>query len=226
MKRGPKQILYGLFYVLITGLICYSAYYFYSNQKSGCSDCLPGDLKIEAGEPLTLSLNESNSIILVPIKNPSAKYGLAKFDYTLTIFSAFGPQLAKISGSSSLYPGESKYVFQSRINLRSDDIGKIDFQTGQLDWTLSLPPKVDIKISGLTTVSELNFKVEEGTASSLSAVSGVSLLGIGFDQDNKIIGASSVELSAPVSISAQEFRIYLPDLDYKNIEVFSEIAPR
>lgn len=232
MKRFLKQLIYGIFYLALFGAFGSGIYILTEepppidcNLTPGLEICELRSASIVQGEIINLPQSETTTIIIAEISNSSLKYGLSKIGYVFRIFSKFGPEMLKLSGSTSLYPGEKKYIFYPGINLVSSDIGEIDLSFDAANWQPvgSLPEKPVITLNKGQTKAEENSTTVEGTVASSAFLDEIYIFAAGIEALNgRIIGASSARVTGLSAGIPKPFKIFLPKDDYSRIDLYYE----
>lgn len=115
MTRGQKKFLYGLFYIIVLGLIVWA---FIPSPIAPAPVC-SGPL-CETNQPLPLQLSgvpqifKSESthrvVVLGQVTNPNPDFGASAFSYDFLIFDRDGKTLASVPGNEIVYPSETKYI--------------------------------------------------------------------------------------------------------------------
>lgn len=250
MRRFFKQLIYGLFYLLILALVAGGVYYFYfipeqscfdniqNQDETGvdcggqCLDCELRNLTLRIDEPLKFEAGEFKSTILAKISNPSSNYGLNDFEYEFQIFSSFGTILTTFHGRSYILPSESKYLIAPAVDVDSRDIGKTVLNVPLQNWR----PKADLPVYSLrfknieTVPLSKTVQVAGNLVNDSSSIfSSIILTGIIFGSNGEVLNASSTKVDGISAFSEAPFTIFFPNL--KNVaevnrnttEVFYEV---
>ncbi len=252
MKRVLKQLIYGGFYVAILSAIGFGAYQFFfvREEAPSCFDniknqdeaevdcsakegeaCITCELKkitIIHGEVQVLPVSESAATLVLEISNPSMNYGLRRFEYTLDIFSKFGPSVRKIPRYASLYPGEKKYLVESGIDINPDEIGNVDFTVINPNWEktseLGAPPVLQVNVNSISDIPPS--KVVQGRVQNMSdkQINSLVIAALGF-RSGDLYRAATAELRDLEPGGAYDFRIFLPQFNYSDIKVVTNVLP-
>lgn len=253
MKRFFKQIVYGFFYIAILGILGFLFYQgvFLREEIATCFDniknqdeievdcssaeggaCITCELKnirIQSEDVVVLPVSDTAVTLLLQISNPSLNYGLGRFDYVFEIFSKFGPSIRKLPRYASLYPGETKYLVESGININPDEVGAVHFLASDLNWEkasdLGALPEIAIVVN---SISDIEFsKVVEGRAQNTSdrRIDSVIIAALGYNADGDLYKAATAELRSLESGNVYDFKIFLPRHNYKDIKVVTNILP-
>ena len=99
--------------------------------------CLPCYIKY-AKEPEILStqvlpVTQEFSEVLIKIKNENEKVG-AKFNYRVRFFDRFAQLIGEEEGKSFVLPLSVKYLVLPKVNLKSQEIFRVDFSFTKLEW--------------------------------------------------------------------------------------------
>lgn len=251
MYRRLKQLIYGLFYLLVFTGISVGIYFYYLIPKPTCFDniknqneenadcgglCVSCELKtlnLINGEVQVFSAGKFKSTILVKIKNPSSNYFLRKFGYKFDVFSKLGTRLAAIEGKSSVLPVETKYLVVPGINYDYQDILKVVFKTLDQNWEpAGNSPRYSFKTENLKTEVSGGYIQVKGELVNDSAFSASSIVvaAIIYGKSGDILNGSTGEINSVAAFSKNPFKIYLPALAYSvnnfdsvKTEVFYEV---
>ena len=255
--RILKQILYGLFFLSIVGGIGAGVYFTFLKPAPSCFDniqnqletevdcgpaspaeyaqgatgCLPCELKslsAEIGEPMAFRLGGATSSAFVEITNPSENYGVKSFSYTFDIYSHSNFRLSSVRGETSLYPGESKYIVESGLEVVHSAIGDVEFTLGEISFTykdeFAPKPAVEISDTELIRGEEIYYISGTLTNDSPARLRQINVVGVGFGTGNLPVSASSVLIPELVPFSQEEFRVVLPKGNYQRFETYLEIS--
>ena len=256
MNRLSKQIIYGSFHLIILGAIGFGVYAIFfapepascfdniknqnevevdcsANEGGKCITCELKNIKVLHGPITVLPLSKDAATLVLEISNPNLNYGLRRFDYTLDIYSKFGPVARYVRNHASLYPGEKKYIVESGVNINPDEIGKIDFTVlsagGKLEWekAAELGTAPSAEISSVVIRDEGFSKVVEGEIKYWSSERALSVIvsALGFDENGAIYRVGTAEFSGPELGKTYNFKIFLPKFNYKDIKVVANIIP-
>ncbi len=250
MRRFPKQLLYGFFYLSMLALAAGGVYYFYfipnpscfdniQNQNEAgvdcggqCLDCELKTLTLRIGEPLKFGAGEFKSTILAKISNPSSNYGLNDFEYEFQVFSSFGTILTTLHSRSYILPSESKYLVAPAVDIDSRDIGKIVLNVPLQNWEQKVNlPVYNIRFKNVETIPLAKTVQVAGSLvnDSSSNFSSIALTGIIFRKNGEVSNASSTKVDNIPAFSETPFTIFFPNLqsvqevNLKATEVFYEV---
>ncbi|MCL4403952.1 hypothetical protein M1432_01230 [Patescibacteria group bacterium] len=114
MTRIAKQIIYGIFFIAVIGLVAAAVSGTFSGAApAACAgDCGPaGPAIVEVGTPVVMKTESGSFLaVLVEVKNSSADYGVSNLDYSISLTDGAGRTLAVLSQSDDVLPGEDKYL--------------------------------------------------------------------------------------------------------------------
>lgn len=177
MKRGLKQFLYGLFYLVVFGLIIFGVYSVWFKPAPSCFNgvkdtneqgidcggvcskvCSPSSLGGIQVSGLTQVFHPTPSTVsvMVRVQNPNSDLSARKFFYKFTFRDAQGNAIAgdEINGDSFIYGSEIKYI--AEFNSYFADAAQIDSanfsMVGDPEWisgTIFTKPKLILQ--NLTT---------------------------------------------------------------------------
>ncbi len=251
--RLLKQLLYGSFYLVIWGAIGFGIYHVTSQKEivATCFDniqnqdeievdcsavgdqtCITCELKkiqVVHGEVKVLPVSDNAATLVLEISNPSMNYGLRKFDYTLEIFSKFGPSVRKIPRFASLYPGEKKFIVESGIDINPNEIGNVVFTVINPNWEkaseLGTPPPLQLSVTSISDAAPS--KVVQGRVQNTSAkrIDFVIIAALGYDTAGDLYRAATAELKNLEPGLVYDFKIFLPQLNYSDIKVVTNVLP-
>jgi len=168
--RRAKQIIYGIFYVFVFGLLVGGVYYLFLKPVPSCFDGIknqgeegidcggqcaaPCSLKtvkpIETvGKILTFVPDQDHLSLLVQISNPNPDYAARNFSYSFSIYDNQGGLIQSFGGSSFAYAGEIKYILVPNAPVpRTGSFGKVEFRAENMDWVpasgLKGPPNIAV----------------------------------------------------------------------------------
>ncbi|MGC9610885.1 MAG: hypothetical protein ABSE68_01560 [Minisyncoccia bacterium] len=122
MIRGQKKFLYGLFYIIIFGLIIW-AFIPSSNVPTptpvaNSSQSLP--LQLIEVPWIFKSESTKKVVFLAQVKNPNAEYGAERFSFAFSVLDRNGNVLNKVSGTDKILPSETRYVVYNLDTLSPD----------------------------------------------------------------------------------------------------------
>lgn len=230
MPRLLKQLLYGAVYLLISAAILSLAYKYFYRAPALPPACPTCDLRIESDEVLFLSLGEETSSLLVKVKNPSADYGLERFDYQFKVFSKLGPIIKTVSGVSSLYPSEEKYIALSNVDIAERDIGAVKFDAANLPWRsaafLPTKPRIIIENTLIETLPDSLRLTGYLSNDSDEIIRTARIAGVLLGGEDRPVAVSVSNLESIAPRSSRDFKIFLPKVNYRSYVLYSDILPK
>lgn len=151
-RRTVKQIIYGIFYLLVLAIILAATYFIFLKPSPTCFDnkqnqneqsidcggvCIPCGAKY--AEPLKITqLNNSpagnkKTVLLAEIKNPNLDFGAQEFSYKFNFLDSQGSKISEVSGRSFIYSGEVKYLINV-VEIDSKDFSKTELEFSNYKW--------------------------------------------------------------------------------------------
>lgn len=247
MFRFFKQLIYGLLFLAILGIIGFGIYKLrkplpscFDNLKNqneeevdcggDCINCEFKNLKLEIHEVEIIPVGNKTSLI-VKVKNLSKNFGSELISYDFVIFSSFGIKMKTITGSTYINPEEIKYVAIIGSDIGREDIGRVEFKIKDISWKEA------------SKIPVLKARVENLSIDNASKISGeiynfgpiilpkIKIQAFIFDPDNKIIGVSQTQMENLGTPERQGFELLIPNLDLKEaslnqIKIYLEVFPK
>lgn len=231
MNRVVKQILYGLFYLVILAVIIWLVYFLFVRSAPSCFDnkqnqneeevdcggsCISCALKNV--QDLTVSSAEifqagDKTTILFEIKNPNPTLGIENLPYTINLFDKFGNKAFSVNRNTFIYPDGEKFIVEAGINIDSALISGgeliMDYGIGSWQEDFSQPAiqLVDIKKELEKDKVLISGKIVNDNSFSLLEISVTSAL---FNKLEFKIAASKVVIDRIEPFSSKEFKIVMP----------------
>ncbi len=241
--RTFKQIVYGLFYLVILAAILYAAYLIWLKPAPSCFNgfkdagevgidcggicsktCMPSGLSaIEiAAEPKIFHPTPSSISVMAQIQNKNAAFAAQTLPYKFGFYDANDNLLYEApSGESFIYASEIKYV--AEFNLQFADISKIayaKFSMGEPDWVSdSLFGKPDLNIQSFNTSSSDAGVQVTGNLLNNGAISipHVTILAVFYSNVGQPAGISKNEVDDVMPGERRPFLIFHPPLGNLNM---------
>ncbi|MBI4086023.1 MAG: hypothetical protein HY433_02150 [Candidatus Liptonbacteria bacterium] len=137
MSRLLKQVVYGLFYLIILAGLVFGAYSLFFKPAPSCTDgkqnqgeqgidcgglcartCTRADIgPIEiSGEPQIFHPTASGISVLAKIQNPNSDYGAGRFSYTFKFYDSQDNLIQEVPGESFAYASEIKYLAEFNLS--------------------------------------------------------------------------------------------------------------
>ncbi|HPW34337.1 MAG TPA: peptidoglycan-binding domain-containing protein [Candidatus Paceibacterota bacterium] len=226
--RLTKQFLYGLFFLIILGLIGWGVWAVFVKPTPSCfnnyqdegelgvdcgGSCISCDvknlqpIKVSSGWPKWFKATENSSGLIAEIYNPNSSWAARSFDYTFTIKDQFGSILDTITGTSFVYGGELKYIGEPRIELEYSKITSIEPSISNIDWVYGndyQKPQVEAQEihTVKTDVLSVNGKIINQSEISFSKSNVYALV---FNKNGDFIAASKTIIDNLDKFSSKEF---------------------
>ena len=154
--RLAKQIIYGVFYLLVWSGLIAGVYFLFLKPAPSCFDkiqnqdeagvdcggscnkvCVPKEIReIElVGHVLTFPIDKNHSSLLAQIKNPNFAYAARNFKYTFSFYDTNGQIVKSFEGRSFIYASEIKYILvpNAELNIQGS-LSRIDFAVRDIEW--------------------------------------------------------------------------------------------
>lgn len=233
MHRLTKQVIYGLFYLIVFGLIILGVYYLFLKPAPTCFDgiqnqseegidcggpcaagCLPGDIRpIDVGGVQVFSPNRTHISLLAKVQNYNTDYAAKGFHYDFKIYGKDGSVIGNFPGESFIYASEIKYLAVVRVNAPPVVVDRASLEISNPQW---------IKTDGFTrpdltlqnrqiSVGSQNIEIT-GRAFNDDTIdfSAVSIIAVLIGQFNQPVGVSRTEISNLSPNEARSFIIHHP----------------
>lgn len=156
-RRAIKQIIYGLFYLLIIFAVVYLFYIAALRPAPSCFDGKQnqGEEEIDCGGPcqtcatrhldsiqaqravLIDSPIEGESILIFQMENPNAHFGAGELDYLVSLFedkAGDSQPLLEFQAQSFIYPGELKTIVYPGVKIDETEVENIGIEIGNINW--------------------------------------------------------------------------------------------
>lgn len=147
MNRATKQLVIGSIYMTIFGLFMFGAYWNWFKPIPTCFDtrqnqnetgvdcggvCISCALKypkaLEVVSKKILPVAASRSDVLVQIKNPNLTVGAGVIEYHIALRGHVNELLEERDGTTFVYPGKLKYVYESGFGVGATNVSSIEFK--------------------------------------------------------------------------------------------------
>ena len=222
MTRGQKKFSYGLFYIIVLGLIVW-AFIPSSNAPTpvcfgpSCGTNQPLPLEVSGVPQMFKSESAHRVVVLGQVTNPNSDYGASVFSYDFLIFDRDGKTIASVPGNEIIYPSESKYI------LGIYDAGKADLSL------IQERPGFEIKSADFRPAAEFvkpDFSVISGSETKIASdgirVSGkmknlrsfpageAKIIGILTDKYGDPLFAGQTAVPGISGLGEADFEIYFP----------------
>lgn len=160
MKRFLKKFFYGLFYLVILGVLGFGFYNAFLKPAASCYDkiwnqneegidcgmlacgkiCLPADIRpvAQSGKVEVAALGPGKYSLLVLVSNPNLDYALKSFDYKFDFRNTAGEIVKTLNGNSFIYGGEQKYIAEPVVETGNLEVETVSFSLGNEEWIKSV----------------------------------------------------------------------------------------
>lgn len=131
-SRFLKQLIYGIFYLVLVSGILYGGYAVFFRPAASCDDrrknqgeetvdcggpCIPCELKelqpIKVRHASVFMAREESVAVLIEFLNPNLRHGAERFSYDVDLFSGAGEKVGTFAKTTFIYPAEFKLVLDS-----------------------------------------------------------------------------------------------------------------
>lgn len=229
-SRFLKQFIYGAGFLAFWALIITLVYFVWLKPTPTCSDNIQnqGETGVDCGgpcEPCELKnlvpLGStwvkyfpagSETAIVTQINNTNIKWGADSFTYSIDIFGASSTRIQTITGTSFIYSGEIKYIFEL-AKIDSKKISGVEISLSNPNWKNEADfPRPDASTRGLKTEAGSNGIIVSGFIQNNNAYDLSKVNIIGFLENSKgiQIGVSKTQLENILSFTEKEFKINFP----------------
>lgn len=251
MFRELKQLIFGLIFLVIVGLIGWYVYVIAVKPAPTCDDEIQnqGETEIDCGGPcISCDLKNVKSLeqrspvqyieassgadaFIAKVYNPNKKYN-GDFIYRFTAYNEAGDIVRNISDKGFIYPLESRDIIKSGVF--KEKIARVEFEINNVSWNKAVDSlKPSLELTNHSTHIQNNQAIVEGSVKNNSLLSGFDVPVSIFLNDNKgfNVFASQVILSDVESFADEEFRISIPvgndseriDIQKTKIKIYSSL---
>ncbi len=251
IRRILKQLLYGLFYLIILGAIGSAIYLGYFRPEETCFDNKQnqGETGIDCGGPCVLCELRSAELIhgdiqvlpsgegrvtlVTEVESRNSPYD-ADIDYVFKVFGAFGEEVSSVAGKSSVGRDGVRYIIAPGIQIKEEDISRATFDISGFKWLteeVEHPYIVDIEDLKTATSGD-SIKISGGIRNkSYSSIPAVRVSALVFDKDDSVIGASFTRVINVQLSEDKMFTIFFPEgedlinrVDNAKTKIFWEVT--
>lgn len=246
--RRAKQIIYGVFYIIVLSATGFGFYRLFLKPAPSCFDgvqnqgeagvdcggpctasCVPVDIRPlqTIGRILTFNPAQSSLSLLAQVSNPNLTHGAKNFGYTFTLYDSAQKPVQTIRGESFIYAGEVKYIFLPNASAPQGNFSYVDFKMDNPYWIskdqFSGPP--DFRVSGVSTVVSGNSLIVGGQVLNNDTVAFPELYVVAIFKGNagQVAGASATLLNNFAANETRSFSVLypnLPNVDLSGTKVF------
>ncbi|TSD02861.1 MAG: hypothetical protein Athens071426_373 [Parcubacteria group bacterium Athens0714_26] len=131
MPRVLKQIIYGIFYLLIVSAISFGVYWFFGRPAETCLDNIQNQNEI--------GVDCGGLCVSCELKNikPLSVSDTDIFKYKINFYDFNGKLIESINRSSFIYAGENKNMVEAGIDVGSAKISRAEVVVADTRWILS-----------------------------------------------------------------------------------------
>ncbi len=233
MNRSTKQIIIGSIYLTIFFSITFGVYWNWfrpaptcfdkrQNQDETSIDCGGGCIacalkypkKLEVVFAKDLPISATRSDVLAQIKNPNLTVGASVVNYHITLKGHLDEILEERDGTTFVYPGKLKYVYEPSFDVGASNVGSVGFVITDAQFQ----PEDRFYFKDLVT-SDVKFEKNNnalritGTARNNGdlTIDQLYVTGLIFDYNkHNVLGASATILRMILSREQRFFEITLP----------------
>jgi hypothetical protein len=237
MSRRVKQVVYGIFYLVVLGAIITGIYFLFLKPAPSCFDNIQneGEQGVDCGGPcakLCISssiqpivalaavrvfpLSGGNVTILAQLENANSDYAASSFDYTVTLYGTDGSTIATLNGTSFAYADETKYLILPNKPV-SGTASRADIAVSGIQWVpaaqMGLTPQ--FAFTNITSAIGANgFMAVSGsiTDRDVSSFRNIIVMAVFKDAAHTPIGASQTELDSLAPGETLGFSVSYPAL--------------
>ncbi len=247
MPRLSKQLLYGIFFLVIFGAVIYGIYSIFVKSAPSCFDrrqnqgeegvdcgrvcsstCLPGNLQaIETQGAVRIFYPRTGRVtLLARLQNANLNFAVKAFDYKFTLFNSENKEIKSALGKSYIHAGEIKYL-AAFVDLQDEHLAtRAEITLTNVDWvTAGAAGKPMLVVQEhRTTLSPLGVEtagsVLNNDAVNLDTVKIMALLR---GNAGQALGVSETEVGGLAPGESRSFTIFHPpmdELDLQKTEIF------
>lgn len=235
MNRRPKQLIYGLFYLLILAFIFVGLYLLFLKPGPSCSDgiknqgeagvdcggpcakiCFPADFEeLQVVQEKFFRLPAGRVSFFAEIKNSNPDLAAKNFKYAFELSNDQGQLLDSESGDAFVYANDTSYLLIPNLAVAQASAYKLKVEVSGVEWTPkeSLPkPLLTFKDTEISLVG--NEIIARGLLvnQSFKPLIEVRILAIFYGRFGKPIGASETILNNLLPDQSQTFVVNHPPL--------------
>jgi len=219
-RRLAKQLIYGVFYLLVLGAVSFVVYLLFFRTPASCTNgkqdsgeegidcgdvcsnvCLPANFQqIELIGNVSLFKPSAATIELAAkIQNGNFDLAAKSFNYSFDVTDAAGVKVDTISGTSFIYGGEVKYIIAIKTGVRYQAAGA-SFSVGNPVWAKAaayVRPKMSGALNKQISVTSTTVVVSGAVADKdVISVTDTMITGLFYDQYGTLAGVSQTEIGA------------------------------
>ncbi|MEK7626718.1 MAG: hypothetical protein AAB399_00940 [Patescibacteria group bacterium] len=222
MTRGQKKFLYGLFYVIVLGLIIWA---FIPSpivpvpvcSGPSCGTNQPLSLQVSGVPQMFKSEGTHRVVALGQVTNPNPDFGASVFSYDFLIFDRDGKTIASVPGSEIIYPSETNYIL-GIYDAGKTDLSSIAERPGFEIKSANFRPAAEFLKPEFSPVSGYETKIASdgirvsGKVKNLSSfpIGEAKVIGILGDKYGDPLFAAQTTVSGITGLGEADFEIYFP----------------
>ncbi len=243
MSRRVKQMVYGLFYLVVLGGIVAGLYFLFLKPPASCFDniqnegeqgvdcggpcakiCIPSSIQpiSTLGAVRVFSPLAGHATVLVQLENVNSDFAASSFAYTITLYGADGSStVATAGGNSFLYADETKYLMLPNEPIPATS-SRAEITVENVQWVpaaqMGLVPK--LAFTNVTSVAGTDgYIVVSGnlTNRDVALFHNIVAVAIFKNAAGTPIGASETQLDVLSPGATQNFSISYPLLPNENV---------
>ncbi|PIR88292.1 MAG: hypothetical protein COU09_03060 [Candidatus Harrisonbacteria bacterium CG10_big_fil_rev_8_21_14_0_10_44_23] len=235
--RIIKQIIYGIFYLLLLVGILFAVYLYLIQPEPTCFDRSQnqGEEGVDCGGPcescaireldpirvlpgVLLSVPGGGSSFIVQFRNSNATHAAKEFLYTINFYGSQDELISTIEEQSFIYAGEVKFITHPNLKINPDRIKRSEVLISNIDWVLRDEfPKPGIqarqtKLEVSTAKSDRDEVIITGVLSNNNSfiLQQASIHARVSDRIGGLVAASKTLLEDIPAFSEKEFSIIMP----------------
>jgi hypothetical protein len=245
MSRRVKQVVYGILYLVIIGLIITGVYFLFLKPTPSCFDNIQnqGETGVDCGGPCAKLCIPTNIAPVVPLgavtifsplaghvtvlaelENTNSDFAASSFNYVVTLYGADGSSVvANVPGSSFAYAAETKYLVLPNEDVPAS-VSRATIAVSDIQWVPSaqlglVPQFAFTNVTG--TVATTGYATVSGniTDRDVSSFNNVIVVAIFKNSAGMLIGASQTELDSLASNATQDFSISYPATASSSVDI-------
>lgn len=236
MSRRVKQIVYGIFYLVVLGIIVTGIYFLFLKPRPSCFDGIQneGEQGVDCGGPCAkvclpstiqpisalsavrvFPLAGGSVTVLAQLENANPDYAALSFNYVVTLYGADGSTaVATFDGTSYAYADETKYLILPNEPI-SATTSRADIAVSNIQWMPasqmgSAPKFAFTNIENIAGANGLVSVSGNITDRDVSSFSNIIIVAVFKDAAGTPVGASQTELDALAPGETQNFSISYP----------------
>jgi hypothetical protein len=233
-----KQIVYGIFYLAILGIVVTGIYFLFLKPAPSCFDRIQneGEQGVDCGGPcgkicLPSSIQPISVLgtvdvfsplpdhvaILAQLENANIDLAASSFNYVVTLYGADGSTpVATFNGTSYAYAAETKYVvLPNEFMSATDTVSRADLAVSNIQWVPATEMGSEPQLAFtniLDTISPSGLVTVSGniTDRDVSAFHNIIVVAIFNNAAGVPVGASQTELDSIAPNATQIFSVSYP----------------